>query len=514
MIQRERTEHRNGRTAATIRLGAIWLILALFLSACGADTTELPVSELPTEVPSTASSAELPTAEPPTPEPVVVADAEPTADDTAIADESTAEPVSDLTFRVRFENSDEHRLDGLSLDLAGLADAPAGKTYAVWLVDDSGQYQLLGAAEAGQTFHYSDPDGQNLVGRYSGALLSLEAPANVQALVLAAPTDTVYSGAIPAEIVANVRQLAVTVPDTPDAIGYAPGLVGQTALAVTHAQLALNAIATGDHRVGKLHVEHVSNILNGSDSPDFGDLDGDGEAQNPGDGYGVLPYAWQVSAVAGQIAQVTTLPDALADAAAGIVICADNVAGLWGAEALAQARGVLDAADAAASEGPGLELATVTAALDGGVDANSNGEIEIFPGECGAEQIYQLSHELFDITLTAQQGPERDGGPVTEPAAQPTDEPVTAAEVTVNMDDFVFVDEEITVPVGTTVTWLNTGAIDHSATAVDGSFDTGVYGSGGSESFTFETAGTFAYYCILHGTPDGQSGMVGKVIVE
>ncbi|HZG50121.1 MAG TPA: plastocyanin/azurin family copper-binding protein, partial [Thermoleophilaceae bacterium] len=38
----------------------------------------------------------------------------------------------------------------------------------------------------------------------------------------------------------------------------------------------------------------------------------------------------------------------------------------------------------------------------------------------------------------------------------------------------------------------------HSATADDGSFDTGIYDAGESRSETFKQAGTFSYFCTPH----------------
>jgi hypothetical protein len=35
-----------------------------------------------------------------------------------------------------------------------------------------------------------------------------------------------------------------------------------------------------------------------------------------------------------------------------------------------------------------------------GVDANNNGAVELVEAECGANQIYQISHGLFEIPLT------------------------------------------------------------------------------------------------------------------
>jgi plastocyanin len=73
-----------------------------------------------------------------------------------------------------------------------------------------------------------------------------------------------------------------------------------------------------------------------------------------------------------------------------------------------------------------------------------------------------------------------------------------AASQTVSMRDFSFAPATVSVSVGDTVTWRNDGKIDHTATANDGSFDTGNVASGQSGSVTFEKAGSFAYICTIH----------------
>jgi plastocyanin len=75
---------------------------------------------------------------------------------------------------------------------------------------------------------------------------------------------------------------------------------------------------------------------------------------------------------------------------------------------------------------------------------------------------------------------------------------VAAASATVTIRDFEFAPAQVTIDVGDTVTWTNEGPTAHSATAEDGSFDTGVYGEGRSRSHTFDQAGTFSYICTPH----------------
>jgi plastocyanin len=73
-----------------------------------------------------------------------------------------------------------------------------------------------------------------------------------------------------------------------------------------------------------------------------------------------------------------------------------------------------------------------------------------------------------------------------------------AASASVNTGDFFFSPTSVTVATGDTVTWHNSGKEPHTATADDGSFDTGTINSGGSGSHTFNSAGTFSYICTIH----------------
>ena len=74
----------------------------------------------------------------------------------------------------------------------------------------------------------------------------------------------------------------------------------------------------------------------------------------------------------------------------------------------------------------------------------------------------------------------------------------TASDTTVTIADFQFTPATITIHVGDTVTWVNHGPSAHTATANDGSFNTGVLPKGHSASHTFTKAGTFAYICTIH----------------
>jgi plastocyanin len=58
--------------------------------------------------------------------------------------------------------------------------------------------------------------------------------------------------------------------------------------------------------------------------------------------------------------------------------------------------------------------------------------------------------------------------------------------------------KQVTVPAGATITFTNTGSETHTATADDGSFDTGALNPGESKTVTLSQPGTFSYHCDLH----------------
>jgi plastocyanin len=73
-----------------------------------------------------------------------------------------------------------------------------------------------------------------------------------------------------------------------------------------------------------------------------------------------------------------------------------------------------------------------------------------------------------------------------------------AASASVTIGDFFFSPTSVSIAVGDTVTWRNTGQAPHNATADDGSFNTPTLNNGQSASHTFNQAGTFSYICTIH----------------
>jgi plastocyanin len=80
----------------------------------------------------------------------------------------------------------------------------------------------------------------------------------------------------------------------------------------------------------------------------------------------------------------------------------------------------------------------------------------------------------------------------------------------VKIDNFSFGPVTLTVPVGTTVTWINRDDIPHTVVSTDDSktFKSKVLDTDEKFSFTFSKAGTYPYFCSIH------PKMTGKVIVQ
>jgi plastocyanin len=85
--------------------------------------------------------------------------------------------------------------------------------------------------------------------------------------------------------------------------------------------------------------------------------------------------------------------------------------------------------------------------------------------------------------------------------------PAAAAGTEVNIDNFAFTPNELTVKAGTTVVFGNHDDIPHSVVGSNGEFHSKALDTDDSFAFTFPKAGTYAYSCGLH------PRMQGKIIV-
>lgn len=79
----------------------------------------------------------------------------------------------------------------------------------------------------------------------------------------------------------------------------------------------------------------------------------------------------------------------------------------------------------------------------------------------------------------------------------------------VKIDNFTFAPVTLTVPVGTTVKWVNRDDIPHTVVSEDKrTFKSKALDTDDSFSYTFTQAGTYTYFCSIH------PKMTAKVVVQ
>lgn len=159
---------------------------------------------------------------------------------------------------------------------------PAGAQYRLWLQAGDGPPRDAGrlTVDAGQILHAGDLEA-SLLSPGSRVLVSLE-PDGAEAT---APGErVVFDGALADPAATALRRLLV---EEQGGAGRLRSAFEQARLADEHAGFAQDALAAGDLAFARRHAEHVVNILDGADGAFFGDLNGDGRAENPGDNIGV-----------------------------------------------------------------------------------------------------------------------------------------------------------------------------------------------------------------------------------
>jgi plastocyanin len=78
----------------------------------------------------------------------------------------------------------------------------------------------------------------------------------------------------------------------------------------------------------------------------------------------------------------------------------------------------------------------------------------------------------------------------------------------VRVDNFTFGPDTLTVPVNSTVTWVNKDDLPHVIASTDGVFKSKALDTDDKYSYTFSKAGTYPYFCSIH------PKMVGKIVVQ
>jgi plastocyanin len=89
------------------------------------------------------------------------------------------------------------------------------------------------------------------------------------------------------------------------------------------------------------------------------------------------------------------------------------------------------------------------------------------------------------------------------PAPSPMPSPVSI----IHIKNFAYVPDSVTIPVGSTVKFVEDDEIAHTVTASDGSFDSGNLNQKQTWTHLFTKPGTYSYYCAYH------TYMKGKIVI-
>ena len=517
---------------------------------CAIGCTAVPASQSPTTEPPPP-----PAAAPPAPTPTFerVGGAEPTV---GVPPKPTLAPPPPTPTAVVVQahgllvwHDDTGRSDGALLSVDDLPSLQSDTVYGAWLSGADGTL-FLGSLNApspvsgGNTrsLNFSAPDHANLAAEFDGVIVARAPQASVET---ATPADVVVAGKLPPQALVYLRQVLVGIDDTPNQVALAVGLRQESDKVLQHAQFLQDAVDESNLANVLFHAEHLVNMIEGKGGEHYGDLNGNGIVENPGDGFGLLENGSQAGYVTGiqnSAQMASTAPDATDSIrlhAAHVVITGDNTQGRLTdiRDRALQVSKVRRTADA--RENAQRILALAHQMIDG-VDLNGDEQISPVPGEGGVLTMYQHAQLMAGIELAPRAAANIPPttvptlaatfvstlaptlaltlAPTAVPTTAPTVAPTAAAtpqpaRIELAISDDAFTPKALSVPVGATVVWNRTGTHPHTVTADDNSFDSGTLRAGQGFEHTFTQAGSFAYYCDVHGGP-GSVGMSGTVTVQ
>ncbi|HEU5106517.1 MAG TPA: cupredoxin domain-containing protein [Solirubrobacterales bacterium] len=123
-------------------------------------------------------------------------------------------------------------------------------------------------------------------------------------------------------------------------------------------------------------------------------------------------------------------------------------------------------------------------------------------GDSGSDSSSEAESAVTDVETGAEEATEE-----AEEATETESEPAPSGEASksekVDIVEFTYQPDPVVVQAGGKVIWQNQDTAPHTATADDGSFDTGTIEKGKIGSETFKDAGTFTYFCEIHPTMHG-----------
>jgi len=337
----------------------------------------------------------------------------PDATGTAQAVADSLEPAGVLTF----SDLGTGKVNQALLDVSALQPPATGKHYEAWLVAGEARRSIgilpVDSSGKGQ-ITYIDSQNRNILGLYDTLEITLEPDPDDSPNPSG---DVVYSSVFPPGALKHVRHLLVSFSDTPGQIGLIDGLLATTQAIEDSAHAMLAAYGANNEKETRKQAEAIFNAIVGKEDPNYGDLDGDGQVTDAGDGYGLLlngdhvGYTEGVFAHAGYAANTDDSNENIQVHAAHVQISAKNVEG-WAPQLRDLAQTVAHGSFGPELQDPINQAVSLADRMLNGVDINGNEQIQPIPGEGGAKTAYQ--HAYYLGTMSVYLGPHM-MAPITTP---------------------------------------------------------------------------------------------------
>jgi len=296
--------------------------------------------------------------------------------------------------------------DQVTFSSRNLPLPPDGNQYEAWLLEDDNEHRIsLGIiqfdSDGASLLTYVDSSGQNLLTSYHGVEITIEpSPDNSPN-----PSNQVaFSATLPSNGYSHVRHLLSAFSSTPAQTAFIRGLRKDATLIDSLSQDMLSALEAGDGITMRLKAEQMLNIILGDQSSDYKDWNGNGNIDDPSDGYGLLLNSNNSGYIQGTFSHANlalTSSDATENMITHgehVMIAATNVSE-WTPQLRDQLFAVLDATSLTDAEDPVRQAVVLANQILNGVDVNGNENIEAVPGEGGTLTAYEHSYYMADIQV-------------------------------------------------------------------------------------------------------------------
>ena len=317
----------------------------------------------------------------------------------------TAQPIVLLgrTGVLQFQNA-ASTADQAELIAIALLAPPANSRYEVWLFNDEERISLglltLDGTGRGE-LTYTAEDAVNLIALYKGVELTIEPDpdTNLQSSGIVA-----YSFSLEEQGLVHLRYLLASFPNAPGQNALVQGLYENILTIDELAKEMQAASENGSSSLVRLNAEAILNTIVGDQSPDHKDWNGDGQVDDPSDGYGLLLNGRNL----GYLQAVFTEADAAVNAPGasqqtitygeGLKTSVQNIA-VWTDQLRTLLLDILTATPETDLSQKVIEAAALTGRMLDGIDLDEDGIIEPVNGEAGAQVAYEQAFHMPDMPL-------------------------------------------------------------------------------------------------------------------